>query len=206
MVYYRTIRKYESKLQPYQRNLQTLLDKSFPDESKIDEILFCVFNIISIRRILYRKFQCFNKGASLAHFLGLQSFQDLRADKIVGNYLRKERALFSIVQREGEQYDDFFRKVTLKHAGCLCESIIIYISPLPYTLSLEKQLRNLLYKLCFMKLSLYDSEVSLCKIKRKINGLFKRENHRTLKQILFYIVKHGNHDYWRNKTVHDLFL
>ena len=103
MPYYRTIKKYEKKLQPYQKNLQTLLNKSFREEEKINEILFRVFNIISIRTTLCRKFECFNKGASLAIFLGFQSFDNITAGKISANLLCREKALFVIVQREGQE-------------------------------------------------------------------------------------------------------
>ena len=47
MPYYRTIKKYEKKLQPYQKNLQTLLNKSFREEEKINEILWEDFIVFS---------------------------------------------------------------------------------------------------------------------------------------------------------------
>ncbi len=217
MTYYRTIRKYERKLQPHQRNLQTLLDKNFREECKIDEILFCVFNIISLRTTLCRKFQCLNKGSSLPDFLGFQSFENITAGEISKNYLCREKALFAIVQREGQDFYHFFRHCTLKNYGFLVESIIVDISPYPSRISREKKLRNILNEIFLShvycefvrrRISLYNDKFCLGtdeKIKKKINALFKRENQLQLKNILFFVVRHGNYNYWKDKTVHDLF-
>lgn len=210
--------KYHGGNKEFETKLQSLLDKNFRDNEKIDAILCRVFNDVILRTSFCIKFQRMNKGASLVYFLGLESFHSITAHEIFKNHLCKEKALFVIVQRKGQEFYDFFTKVTLKHYGYLIEEIILDISPFPQTISKEKQLLKILneiflcnlYRDFLNKLSSNNDALSCLsnrKMKKKLIGLFKtHENKKKLEAILFFLVKHGNQEYWENKTINDLFL
>ena len=210
MTDYRTIKNFETKL-------QLLLDKNFRDNENIDAILSRVFNDIILRTNFCIKFQRMNKGASLAYFLGLESFHSITAHEILKNHLCKEKALFVIVQKKGYTFYEFFTQITLKHYGYLIEEIILDISPFPQKISKEKQLLKILNEIflcnlyCDFLSKLSNNDALSClssrKMKKKIIALFQtNENKKKLEAILFFFVKHGNRQYWETKTMNDLFL
>ena len=207
-------------IKEFEKKLQSLLDKNYRDNENIDAMLCRVFNDPILVASLCMKFQMINKHTNngcLAHFLGFKSFYSITAYDILKNHFCKEKAIFVIVQRKGHTFYHFFTKVTLKHYGYLIEEIILDISPFPHTISREKQLQKILNEifLCnvycdfLMKLSNTDTLYSLSsrKMKNKINALFQKEENQTkLKTILFFLVQHGNQEYWKTKSIHDLFL
>lgn len=213
--------------------LSNVLINNFRDNSKIDNILRKVYDDKLFFKILKRLYNhvifSYSESISVEEFLEWN--QTLPIEILFENYVIKEKAVFLILVL-GEaitstSFCTFFLQTTMKHYAFLIESLILDIDIEYNNNNREIQIQKILQEIFFsisyrnylIKSEIYTDQIENFILKltggfhttyskswpKKIKLLFEKENKDALEYILLFIVKHGNRDYWKEKTVKYLF-
>lgn len=217
-----------SYIQNSGKELYLLLSSNFRNNERIDQILSDIFSddmkYVKILSYLFKKSQ-FSHYSSMRDFIGF-SFKRKLKNQIFNDYRKKEKAIYLIVclgtNNSQLSFKDFFFKFTIKHYAFLVEQNILNIIP-PGEEEKHNMLTNIVkeifcsneYKEFLLKQHSGEEmlhilrKLFVCSTKPRkiIEDIFMMEKYNLLKSdILFFIVKHGNKEYWKNKKKEDLFL